>query len=257
MYPFITIFSRRLPSYGVMMTLGLLVAGFLGMLRVRKSGQRWEDGLTILACGFGAALLGAVALYIIVTYSFAEFLQLLRSGELFSGEHLGLVFYGGVLGALPGALLGARIAHVRLMGFVSPMLPCLPLGHAFGRLGCLLAGCCYGRPTELPIAIVYTVSYSGVPTGIPLLPVQAFESAALLLIFLLLVTYTRRNRPSMRVMALYLLLYSPCRFFLEFLRYDAIRGAFLCFSTSQWLSILLAVAGMALWRLAKLNKQAI
>lgn len=255
MYPFITIFSRRLPSYGVMMTLGLLVAGFLAMLRVRKSGQRWEDGLAILACGFGTALLGAVALYIIITYPFAEFLQLLRSGELFSGEHLGLVFYGGVLGALPGALLGARIAHVRLMGFVSPMLPCLPLGHAFGRLGCLLAGCCYGKPTSLPIGVVYTVGYSGVPTGIPLLPVQAFESAALLLIFLILAAYTRHGHPPMRVMALYLLLYSPCRFALEFLRYDAIRGAFLCFSTSQWLSILLAVAGIVLWYFSKRDKQ--
>lgn len=225
------------------------------MLRVRKSGQRWEDGLAILACGFGTALLGAVALYIIITYPFAEFLQLLRSGELFSGEHLGLVFYGGVLGALPGALLGARIAHVRLMGFVSPMLPCLPLGHAFGRLGCLLAGCCYGKPTSLPIGVVYTVGYSGVPTGIPLLPVQAFEGAALLLIFLILAAYTRHGHPPMRVMALYLLLYSPCRFALEFLRYDAIRGAFLCFSTSQWLSILLAVAGIVLWHFSKRDKQ--
>ena len=87
-------------------------------------------------------------------------------------------------------------------------------------------GACYGKPTSLPIGVVYTVGYSGVPTGIPLLPVQAFEGAALLLIFLILAAYTRHGHPPMRVMALYLLLYSPCRFALEFLRYDAIRGAF-------------------------------
>lgn len=246
MYPFFYIFSCRVPAYGAMMALGLLVAGSLGLRRARKAGLRWEDGLVILACGFGTALLGAAGLYLAVTYSPAQLWALICSGELFSENRLGLVFYGGLIFALPGAWLGARAARAKLPDFVCPMLPCLPLGHAFGRLGCLLAGCCYGVPTHLPIGVMYTESYSGVPTGVALFPVQAVESAALLLIFGALVAYTRRRRRPNRVGALYLLLYAPCRFVLEFFRYDAIRGSFFGLSTSQWLSLALFAVGWAL-----------
>lgn len=93
---------------------------------------------------------------------------------------------------------------------------------------------------------MYTESYSGVPTGVALFPVQAVESAALLLIFGVLVAYTRRRRRPNRVGALYLLLYAPCRFVLEFFRYDAIRGSFFGLSTSQWLSLALFAVGWAL-----------
>lgn len=246
MYPYFTLFSRQVPAYGVMMMLGLLVAGSIGMLRVRRRGLRWENAIVILACAFGCGLLGAVGLYLLVTYSPGELGRMLLSGELFSGNRLGLVFYGGLIGAMPGACLGARIARARLPDYIPSMVPCIPLGHAFGRIGCLLAGCCYGIPTDLPIGIVYPEGMPSAPAGVPLFPVQPLESLILILIFGILILYTRRERLPSRVVGLYFLLYAISRFFLENLRYDAIRGHFGLWSTSQWISAGLLLTGCGL-----------
>lgn len=218
------------------------------MVRIRCRGQRWEDAMVILACAFGFALVGATGLYLAVTYSPRELGAMFRSGELFSGNRLGLVFYGGLLSAIPGAWLGARIAHARLADYIPAMAPCIPLGHAFGRIGCLLAGCCYGIPTKLPIGIVYPEGTPSAPAGVPLFPVQAVESLILIVIFGILGLYTCRPRPARRVIGLYFLLYAVCRFCLESLRYDAIRGHLGVLSTSQWISAALLLAGGILFK---------
>lgn len=243
--------GSRVPAYGVMMMAGLVVAGSVGMARVRRAGLRVESAIVVLACAFGLALLGAMGLYLAVTYPVQEILRMVRSGELFTENKMGMVYYGGLLGAIPGAWLGMRLSGARPSDYIPPMVPCIPLGHAFGRIGCLLAGCCYGAPTELPIGVVYQESYSGVPVGVPLLPVQMMESVALIAIFGILSAYARRTRPAARVISLYLMLYAPCRFMLEWLRYDAIRGMFGIFSTSQWISLALFLTGIALWRRTK------
>ncbi len=134
MYPFFYIFSCRVPAYGAMMALGLLVAGSLGLRRARKAGLRWEDGLVILACGFGTALLGAAGLYLAVTYSPAQLWALICSGELFSENRLGLVFYGGLIFALPGAWLGARAAG-KTAGFCLPHAALPAVGACLRPLG--------------------------------------------------------------------------------------------------------------------------
>ena len=253
MCPYFTLFSVELPTYGVMMMLGLLVAGGLGMVRARRMGRRWENAMVIYACAFGFGLVGASGLYMAVTYPPKVLLEMMLSGELFSGNHLGLVFYGGLLGAVPGAWLGARIAHACLSDYIPAMVPCIPLGHAFGRVGCLLAGCCYGVPTQLPIGIVYPEGPSSVPAGTPLFPVQLLESLMLIVIFGILVFYTHRPRLARRVVGLYFLLYSATRFCLENLRYDEIRGHLGPWSTSQWISVLIFLAGTILlsWRKAQ------
>lgn len=248
MHPYFYVFSHRVPAYGAMMAVGLLVAGGMAMLRVRRAGLHWEDAIAILACAFGFALTGAAGLYIAISYSMEEIWDMLRTGTLFRAGRVGLVFYGGLIFAVPGVWVGARLAKVRPAPFVAPMWPCIPLGHAFGRIGCLLAGCCYGVPTDLPIGIVYEQSISGVPAGVSLVPVQGIESAALLLIFAALVQFTRKPRPATQVVALYLLLYAPCRFGLEWLRYDSIRGIYFGLSTSQWISAALFLTGMALFK---------
>ena len=247
MCPYFYVFSRRIPSYGVMMMAGVLAAGLAAVIRVRRAALRWENAVVIIACSFGFALVGAMGLYVAVTYRWSEIVELVKTGDMFTGNRLGLVFYGGVFGAIPGVLLGTRITGSKLEHYVSPMLPCVPLGHAFGRIGCLLAGCCYGVPTDLPIGIVYQSAISDVPKGIALFPVQALESLILIGIFFILVRYTRKKPPAIRVVALYLMTYSICRFCLEWLRYDAIRGYFGNWSTSQWISIILFYGGLLLW----------
>ena len=247
MYPFFTLGSITIPSYGVMMMLGLLVAGTIGLLRVRRAGLVVENAIIILACAFGFALLGATGLYIAVSYIWSELMEMLRDGTLFTENKLGLVFYGGLLAAMPGAFVGKKIAGAHLRDYVPAMLPCIPLGHAFGRIGCLLGGCCYGLPTDLPIGVVYINPISDAPQGVALFPVQALESLILVAIFVVLILYTRANRPPRRIVGLYFMLYAVCRMCMEYLRYDAIRGHIGFWSTSQWISAVLFLAGVLLW----------
>lgn len=249
MHPYFNIFSRQIPAYGTMMMLGLLVAGSIGMRRVRRAGLRWEDALVLLTCAFAFALLGAAALYVAVTYSLSETIEMITSGELFTGGRVGLVFYGGLLGCIPGVLLGKKLTRVKLSQYVPAMVPCIPLGHAFGRVGCLLSGCCYGRPVNGFPGIAYPSGTPGVPEGVQLFPVQALESAILLAIFAALVKYSQGKRTASHIVGLYFLLYAVCRFALEGLRYDPARGYWGPFSTSQWISMGLFAAGAALWTL--------
>ena len=250
MHPYFNILSHQIPAYGTMMMLGLVIAGALGLKRVRRAGFRWEDALVLLMCGFAFALLGAAGLFIVVTYSWKEILDMLRSGELFTGERIGLVFYGGLLGSIPGVLLGKGLTGAKLADYVPPMVPCIPLGHAFGRIGCLLAGCCYGIPVDGFPGIVYPVGTPGVPENARLFPVQALESLTLMVIFGILMKSSKRL-PAGKITGLYLVLYAVCRFALEGLRYDSVRGSWGGLSTSQWISMGLLAAGMALWIAAR------
>ena len=245
MHPYIHLFGISFPSYGAMMMLGILVCGAIGCVRTSRAGLHWEDALIIGACAIGFALTGAALLHLFVTYPLDQIIQLLTTFRAPEGMVFGLVFYGGLLGAIPGVFLGARICKTPAGQFIIPLLPLVPIGHAFGRVGCFLAGCCYGRPTNHPIGVVYTNPITDVPTDVALLPVQLFEAAALLLIAgVLLFLAARRMRPVILIGS-YALMYGLCRFVLESFRYDAVRGIYWGLSTSQWISIgLLVTAGV-------------
>src|SRR5205814_7376401 len=122
--------------------------------------------------------------------------------------------------------------------------PGIALGHVTGRLGCLAAGCCYGKPTDVAWAITFTnplaSSNVGTPLGVPLHPTQIYEAGAELLILIFLLATERKGRPfAGRTFWLYMLLYAVSRFIIEFYRGDE-RGMVGMFSTSQFISLLLA-----------------
>jgi phosphatidylglycerol:prolipoprotein diacylglycerol transferase len=124
------------------------------------------------------------------------------------------------------------------------MAPGIALGHVIGRLGCLLAGCCYGKPTTVPWGITFTspdaAANVGTPLGIPLHPTQLYDAGAELLILVLLLLTERRGRPfAGRTFWLYMLLYAISRFIIEFYRGDE-RGIILGLSTSQFVSVVIA-----------------
>ena len=118
------------------------------------------------------------------------------------------------------------------------------LVHAFGRVGCFFAGCCYGMPVEW--GHVYEQPAGNTPLGVPLLPIQLIESACLIVLFaaqiILLFRFTQKKLVSTYF---YMLSYPVVRFTLEFFRGDAERGK-LFFSTSQWISILVFVTAIIL-----------
>jgi phosphatidylglycerol:prolipoprotein diacylglycerol transferase len=122
--------------------------------------------------------------------------------------------------------------------------PGIALGHVTGRLGCLAAGCCYGKPTDVPWAIVFTdplaATNVGTPLNIPLHPTQLYEAGAALVIVTLLLVTERRGRPfAGRTFWSYMFLYAVSRYIIEMYRGDPRGTVFGIFSTSQFISIVL------------------
>lgn len=198
----------------------------------------------ILAAAFGGlgGMIGAKLLYLLVSWNkidFSRLMELSYVSELMRG---GFVFYGGLAGGVLGLMICKKLCGISVWKYAEIYIPCLPLVHAFGRMGCTLTGCCYGIPYDGIGAIVYHHSIIA-PNNITLFPVQVVEAGADLLIVVILLVYIFKKRKShQNSIILYCTLYAAVRFILEFLRYDLDRGQFLWFSTSQWIS--LAVIGI-------------
>lgn len=129
--------------------------------------------------------------------------------------------------------------------YVDLMVPSVALAQGFGRIGCFLAGCCYGRVTEGPFGIVFTNS-GFAPNGVRLLPTQLIMAAGNFVLAGILIWYARKSRVRGRVASLYLILYSIGRFFVEFLRNDY-RGSVGMLSTSQFIGIFVALTGVVFY----------
>ena len=239
------------------MVLGL-AAAFLISYRRAKRASLSTDHLTIIAavCFLGA-LIGAKLLYIVVTYTPSEFIQALREGrteELLGG---GLVFYGGLLGGVLAAPLGAKIAGTktekcRLKPYVDVVVPSLPFAHAIGRVGCYLGGCCYGFPYDGPLAskYYYIAADGNVAVG-HAFPIQLVEAGLNVCLGIFLLAFSKKRKVTLK---LYMTLYAAMRFCLEFLRGDEKRGSLLMFSTSQWISLAIAAVCLALTLAEKFAK---
>jgi phosphatidylglycerol:prolipoprotein diacylglycerol transferase len=164
----------------------------------------------------------------------------------------GLVFYGGFIGAIILILIYSKRRRTPLLQYIDLIAPILPIGHAIGRIGCLLGGCCYGIEVahSHPLAIIYPENSLSAPPGVPLLAMPLIESCCNLLIAGILFISGRKIRTPGRVTALYLLLYAPVRFILEFFRGDEVRGVYRGISTSQIISILLFAGGAVFFFIA-------
>lgn len=239
MLPEIVIGNRLIPMYGVCMALGVLCAGCAAFFRVRRAGGSTDSFFVIAACAFGGGIIGAKLLFIPVTYSLQQIAARVRALDLTLLTEGGIVFYGGLLGGIGGAFLGARIAKAAPALYCDAMVPCIALGHCFGRIGCFFAGCCYGIPYEGPFAV--TRSEAG--QGVSVFPVQLLEAALNLGLFFLLCAYVKKHGGRYRVLYAYFLSYGVVRFALEFLRGDAVRGIWGGLSTSQWISLGLGLFG--------------
>jgi phosphatidylglycerol:prolipoprotein diacylglycerol transferase len=220
-----------------------------GVKRERIDGERAASlGLWILV----GAILGAKAL--MVVRSLPEYLT--HPSDLWSLATLQAAgdFYGGFIGALAAALIFfLRHPEVPRWRFADLAAPSIALGQAIGRIGCLMAGDDFGRPTHLPWAVTFhdqdAADIGGAPLGVPLHPVQIYESAACLGIFLILVRLARRKRFAGEIILAYSMMYAVARFFLEYLRGDMDRGFVFggMLSTSQFIAILVLIAAVPLW----------
>jgi phosphatidylglycerol---prolipoprotein diacylglyceryl transferase len=186
-----------------------------------------------------SALVGAKLLLLVVEWdAYAtspwEMVTLVRSGG---------VFYGGLIAAVVVSLWYLRRHRMPVWSVTDVFAPAVALGHVIGRMGCFFAGCCHGRPTDVPWAVIFRSEVAaenvGTPINIPLHPTQIYEAGAELLILVALLLTERRGRvfPG-RTFWSYMLLYGVSRFVIEFYRGD-VRGMVGALSTSQFVSVLI------------------
>lgn len=231
MHPYLHVFGLSIPSFGVMMLLGILAVFALLYATRRRVPFTEDDLLTMAIYAIIGGFVGAKVLYWIVE------LDRIVADPHFILESLtsGFVFYGALIVGALAIWLFARRRRQPFLGYLDLVAPSFILAQGFGRIGCFLAGCCYGIPMDPPLGVAFSQSLAA-PNGVPLFPVQLLEALLNAGLFFLLRAYTQRPRRPFSAVRLYLLLYASLRFFLEFLRYDAARGLFLGLSTSQWLS---------------------
>lgn len=175
--------------------------------------------------------------------------------EIFSTSTLqsGGTFYGGLLGGILWTIYYTRHEKLPLLPTLNVCAAPLALGHAIGRIGCFMAGCCFGKPTSLPWGVTFTsdiaARISGTPLHVPLHPTQLYEAAAEFLNFLFLYLVGRHWRFPGQVIGAYLMLYGVERGLLEFLRDDPGRTPLFhnAVSLMQLVSVAMLFAGLFLW----------
>jgi phosphatidylglycerol:prolipoprotein diacylglycerol transferase len=240
--------------YGVMMAAaffaGLWTATRRGRL-VNVSADTLTDVTLWLMVG---SIVGARIVYV-TTYWKQEFADQPFS-EVFMVQHGGLVFYGGLIGAFVSSAVYLWWKHLPIWKIGDILAPSIALGSVFGRIGCLLNGCCYGRACDLPWAISFPTDNPLRPPTYPVHPTEIYDAGLNLLLYLSLAWLFRRKHFEGQIFALYLIGYAICRSIVEFFRGDYppdhIHAGY--FTSAQLLSVPILLAGIALlaWR-ARLN----
>ena len=240
----LTIGSVTIHGYGLMIAIGILVAVVVAGLRAKRKGLSADTvySLGIVALIFG--FIGAKLLFLLVEWKF--FIE--NPLRALSGQ--GFVLYGGIVGGVAAAIIYCRIKKLRFIRYFDLTAPSISLAQGFGRIGCFLAGCCYGRETDSAFGIVFHHSLYA-PNGVRLIPTQLMSSAGNFIIAAILFLYGRKDRKAGRVGAMYLILYSVGRFAIEFFRADY-RGSIGILSTSQFISIITLAIGIGLFFMDKL-----
>jgi phosphatidylglycerol:prolipoprotein diacylglycerol transferase len=226
-------------GYGLMIGIGILCA-LLGADKRAKS--KGLNASIIYSLGISALIIGFVCaklLYCIV--DIGEFMN--NPMAVLSGN--GFVVYGGLIGGILTAAFCCKFKKVSFLKYFDLAAPSIALAQGFGRIGCFLAGCCYGRETDSCIGIVFHKSLFA-PNQIRLIPTQLISSAGNFLIAIILLLYDRKGSRSGKTGALYLALYSVGRFVIEFFRNDY-RGNVGMLSTSQFISIIVFAIGGAMF----------
>lgn len=240
-----TIGSFRVPTFGLLLVLGLVAGVYVTIRLGRREGLDPNQLLDFSTWLIITGLIGAKVLMIVSDWG--DYRQ--NPGDIFSVATLEAagVFYGGLIAATLFAVWYIRRYRLPLLKVFDIYAPAIAIGQCIGRLGCFAAGDDYGKPTHSFLGVVFTNPYthelSGTPLHIPLHPVQLYESAVLLVIFGVLMWQFRRKKRDGEVFLVYITLYAVARFVLEFFRGDSDRGFVFngLLSTSQFIAILALV----------------
>jgi phosphatidylglycerol---prolipoprotein diacylglyceryl transferase len=236
--------------YGVMMATAFIVGLWTASRRGLREGIPAEKILDIGPWLIVGTIVGARAWHV-ATYWHEEF-----AGhplwEIFAVWKGGLVFYGGLVGASLAGILFARYKKIPLWKLSDVLAPSIPLGYVFGRIGCFLNGCCFGRSCDLPWAVTYPNNGSGAPTH-PVHPTQLYDSLMSLILYIGLAWLYRRKKFDGQVFVTYLLCYAVTRSIAESFRGDYTEAHIHMFNLTpgQLVSIGIFAAGVAMWAILR------
>ena len=229
--------SLEIRVYGVMTAIAFLAGIYLSSMLAKKKGINpdfiLDLGLVAIAC----SVIGARALYVAVWWKYYA----LHPVEIFKVWEGGLVFYGGLLGAVLGGMVWVKFKKMSILKTGDIIMPFLSLAHAIGRIGCYYNACCYGA-----VNAKYGVIFPALGDNLPHLPTQLYESALNFLNFIILILFFRNSkRKDGAVFFLYFFNYGVIRIIIEMFRGDPERGFFFGLSTSTLISVLMILTGLA------------
>ena len=241
MHPILFEFGTfRIYAYGFFIVAGFVAAVVLAALKIRKSniGVSFENIVDLFFYTVLSAFIGSRLLYVLINFDLYR-QDPVRIFKIWEG---GLVFYGGLALAVTVAFCYMRWHRLPIWKSADTISPLIALGLSLGRIGCFFAGCCYGKETSLPWAVVFRNQDSLARLNTPLHPTQLYDAANGLGIFFLLSWIEKRKTFDGQIFWLFLFLYSTSRFFIEIFRGDP-RGFLFgdLLSTSQAIGVLLAI----------------
>jgi phosphatidylglycerol:prolipoprotein diacylglycerol transferase len=260
-------FRVQLYAYPALMCTGFVTGVLLIVRRARKESIPinivWDICLWVVFC----SMVGARVFFIAVNINH----YLAQPGKLLTLEG-GMVFYGGMLGAMAAGTYICQKHQISLLKITDLVIPAIALGHAFGRMGCFAAGCCHGLPTRIDgFGAIFRIDGTAVSTnhylGVPLHPTQLYEAFGELVIFFILLLLTKRKSYHGQLFLTYLFLYASLRSGVEMFRGDNERGMLFqwdlfgdphpeLLSIGQVLSlILVSTVLIVFWRIAKRRRQ--
>jgi len=235
--------SFNIYGYGLFMALGAIAAVLGAMRRVRKyhlDEDMYFNGIFIgIICG----IICSKVLFWIVELDYY-----LEDPSRFLNLNDGFVFYGGAIGGIVAPYI--YVHFIKKQTFVDKLdvgIPYMAIGQMLGRIGCLLAGCCYGK--EAPEGAWYAITFpagSEAPANVGLYPTQIISAIALLALFFILILVARKQKFAGQIISTYMIVYSVGRFLIEFLRNDP-RGSVGPFSTSQFISMFILACGIGMY----------
>lgn len=244
--------------YGVLVALGFITGLWTAARRAPLTGLKPDHVGDAGPWMIAGTIIGARGLYV-ATYWKEKFAGA-PWWEIFMLHHGGLVYYGGLIGASLAVILYCRIRKLPLWRLADVIAPSIALGYVFGRIGCLMNGCCYGRECPLPWAVTYPRGHETFPTSAPAAtpvhPTQIYDAGLSLVLYLFLAWLYRRKKFDGQVFAAYLVCYAFLRSFVEYFRGDyGPRYLIGALTPAQLISVGILAAGLMLFALLRRQRK--
>ena len=243
------LWGLKIYGYGLMIALGIISSVLLLNKRAKERGYNEDNILDMTIIAVVSGILGGKLLYIITDLEAI----MKEPSNIIKNFGEGFVIYGAIIGGALGAYVYCKRKKWQVLEVFDLITPSLPLAQGFGRIGCLLAGCCYGSETDVPWAIVFKESLFA-PNNVHLHPTQIYSSVFNFILAIFLIWYDKGNKIKGRTFSMYLILYSLGRFLIEFLRDDP-RGNVGIFSTSQFISLFVFILGILLYNIYRTSSK--